>query len=259
MARPRLYPTEAIALKRMDFGEADRIITVFTPHYGKLRLLAKGVRRTTSRMAGHLEPFAHAHIMVARGRDLDLATQASTIEPFRAIRDSLVNSSHAYHLAELVDGFLQDGDEHQEVFALLRAALAGLASDDIPPELVTRHFEVHLLGAVGFRPQLSLCVSCDISISPGANGYSAMRGGVFCAACARQESSASPILPDTLKLLRFLQRTASPRELGIRVPKAVLQDAEGVLRRHVEFVLERRLRAADFVRHLGESAEGHRA
>lgn len=256
MPRPRVYPTEAIPLKRMDFGEADRIVTVLTPYYGKLRLLAKGVRKTTSRMAGHLELFAHAHLMVARGRDLDLATQASTIEPFREVRDSLAKSSYAYHLAELVDAFLQDRDEHLEAFELLRSALAALAADHVAPELIARHFELHLLRIVGFQPQLTVCLSCEEPIRPEANRYSVARGGVFCPRCAEGEPSATPTPLDTLKMLRFLQRTPAAGQLDVRVPGVVLQDVEGLLRRQLEFVLERRLRAADFVHQVTQPAAG---
>src|SRR5688572_30112212 len=125
--RVRVYPTSAIALKRMDYGEADRIITVFTPEYGKFRLLAKGVRRSTSRMSGHLELFSHAHLMVAKGRDLDLATQASTVETFREVREDLVKTSQAYHMAELIDSLLEDRDVHTDLFYLFRDALAAMA------------------------------------------------------------------------------------------------------------------------------------
>src|SRR4051812_4484265 len=120
MPRARLLSTDAIPLKRMEYGEADRIITVLTPDRGKLRVLARGVRRSTSRMGGHLELFAHAHLVLARGRDLDTVTQASTVEPFRTVHEDMVAVSYAYHLAELVDSLLQDHDPHAEVFSLLR-------------------------------------------------------------------------------------------------------------------------------------------
>lgn len=257
MSRIRVYSTEAIALKRMDFGEADRILTVVTPHYGKLRLMAKGVRKTTSRMGGHLELFAHSQLLVARGRELDVVTQASTIEPFRLLRESLERISFAYHLAELVDGFLQDRDEHPEVFLLLRDALGGLDSGDVSKLLIARHFELHLLAAVGFRPQLECCLACDEAIAPGANAYSVPRGGVFCPACSAHEGTASPIAVDILKAVRFLQRTAALDRLSaVRVPDAVLRDVEGLLRRQLEFVLERRLRAADILQQLAQAPAG---
>lgn len=257
MARPRVYPTEAISLKRMDYGEADRILTVFTPGYGKLRLLAKGVRKPTSRMAGHLEPFTHIHIMVARGRDLSVATQASTIEPFRQLREDLVKSSYAYHLAELVDAFLQDHDEHAAVFDLLRSALAALSAGGLPAELVVRHFEVQLLGEVGFRPQLTACLACQEAIEPQPNAYSVFLGGVVCPRCAPSAPSASAISIEALKLLRFLQRTRRVSEVTITAPAATLKEVERVLHGQLEFVLERRLRAAAFVHHVSETAVGY--
>jgi DNA repair protein RecO (recombination protein O) len=254
MRRERVYPSPAIALKRMDYGEADRIVTVLTPDYGKLRLMAKGVRRSTSRMAGHLELFSHAHLMIARGRDLDLATQASTIEPFRGVREDLVKASHAYHLGELVDALLEDRDAHRPVFVLLRDALAALEAGFPRAELVARHFELQVLGEVGFRPELGACLSCRAGIQPDRNRYSVPLGGVLCPSCGPGEVTAAPIAVDLLKLLRLLQRTPRVRELGVRVPDVVVKGAERLLQLQLEHVLERRLRAAEFVRRVAEDA-----
>ena len=258
-ARARVHATEAIALKRMDFAEADRIITVFTPGLGKMRVIARGVRRSTSRMAGHLELFAHAHLVLARGRELDVVTQAATIEPFRDLREDLARSSQAYHLAELVDAFLQDRDENHAVFSLLLSALQALAAGIPVPELVARHFEVQLLSAVGFRPQLYPCIACEAEIQAGMNAYSVPLGGVFCPACAGQEPTARAIATDTLKLLRFLQRTGPVSNIGVAVGTVPLRDAERLLREVLETVLERRLRAAEFVHRVAETSAGYRA
>jgi DNA repair protein RecO (recombination protein O) len=257
-ARTRVYATEAIPLKRMDFGEADRIITLFTPALGKIRVIARGVRRSTSRMAGHLELFTHAHLMLARGRELDVATQASTVESFRGVREDLTKSSQAYHLAELVDLFLQDRDENRAVFLLLRDALEALSGSAIVPELVARHFELQLLSAVGFRPQLYSCLACETPIQAEANAYSVPLGGVLCPECATHEPTARSIATDTLKLLRFLQRTGSVATVGVAVPATTLRDAERLLREVLEAVLERRLRAAEFVHQVAEAVAGYR-
>src|SRR5437588_93894 len=102
---PRVYRTEAIVLRGYDYGEADRILTLYTPNSGKLRAIAKGVRRTKSRMAGHLDLFTRSNMLVARGRQLDIVTQAETIESFRSMRDDLSRVSLAHYVAELVDSF----------------------------------------------------------------------------------------------------------------------------------------------------------
>ena len=231
----------------MDFGEADRILTVLSPSLGKLRLLAKGVRRPSSRMAGHVELFSHTHYQVAKGRDLDVLTQAATIEPFRALRENMVKVAHAFHLADLCDGFLQDADPHADAFALLLSALGRLAGDEYEPSFVTRAFELHLLQEVGFRPQLTGCLRCRSAIEPGPNSYSVSLGGVLCPACAPIVPDAIGISPEALKLLRFLQRTPDAGLHAVAVADAVLGEAERVMRRHLEFALERRLKASDFV------------
>lgn len=245
--RARIYSTEAITLRRMDFGEADRILTVITPAMGKLRLLAKGVRRPTSRLAGHIEPFSLAQLMVAKGRDLDLVTQASTLQPFRGVREHMVKAAQAFHLAELVDGFLQDWDAHPEVFDLFQAALSQLDAEAFEPPLVARYFEVQLLDAVGYRPELANCLRCGAAIEPVTNGYSVSLGGVLCATCGPLVPDGGPIRADALKLMRFLQRTPMTRFHPVVVPTDVMGEAERLLRRQLEFTLERRLRATDFV------------
>jgi len=257
--RTRLTSTDAVPLKRMDFGEADRIITMLTPGMGKLRVLAKGVRRTTSRMSGHLEPFVHTHVLLARGRDLAVVTQASMTDPFWRLRSDVIATSHAYHLVELIDAFLEDHDAHPEVFTLLLGALQALDDGAIAPQLVARHFELHLLDAVGFRPELSICLGCNDSIQPVQNGYSAVRGGVFCPSCAGSEVSTIPISVDALKLLRYLQRTPRADQIALQSVGEAGSPAERLLRAHIEHVSERRLRAAEFVRVVAETAAGYRA
>ncbi len=253
--RVRIYSTEAIALKRMDYGEADRILTLFTPHLGKLRVMAKGARRSTSRMAGHLELFAHSQLVLARGRELDVVTQAATIEPLREVRDDLVRSSYAYHLAELIDAFLEDRDPHPDLFALLVDALGALGGSEVRGNAIARHFEVRLLMTLGFGPELAACLGCRAEIKPEANWYSVTSGGVLCPRCGSHEPSAGPIDVRVLKVLRYLQRTTSPSGLGVRVPGAVWDEVERLLRRQIEFVLERKLRATDFVHRVASPAQ----
>jgi DNA repair protein RecO (recombination protein O) len=117
--RERTYWTEAIVLRRTDFGEADRLLTVFTPERGKIKLIAKGARRPTSRKSGHVELFSHGQFLVAVGRELDIITQAETLEPFLPLRNDLLRTTYAYYLAELSDAFAAERDENRPLFELL--------------------------------------------------------------------------------------------------------------------------------------------
>ena len=99
----RVYKTEGIVLRHGDMGEADRLITLFTPYRGKLRAVAKGARRPTSKLAGHIEQFTHTNVLIARGRSLDLITQAQSLHSFIAIRENLRLVLYASYAVELVD------------------------------------------------------------------------------------------------------------------------------------------------------------
>lgn len=134
---PRVYTSEAIVLRRTDFGEADRILTLFTPTYGKVRAIAKGARRTTSRLAGHLEPFARTQLLLATGRELDIVTQAEARERLDALRDDLWHATGAWYIAELVDRFLEDADPHPRLYRLFTWTLR-LLQEGAAAETVTR-------------------------------------------------------------------------------------------------------------------------
>ena len=166
--RQRLYRVSAIVLKRRDQGEADRLLTVLTRDRGKLTLLAKGVRRQASRKAGHIEPFTLVDLLVAKGKSLDLVTQAETSEAHRALREDLWRSTWAYYVAELADAFTVDDDPQALLFELVAETLDRLNRGD-DPALSVRYYELHLLGLVGYQPQLFRCVECDALLEPEVN------------------------------------------------------------------------------------------
>ena len=119
MRNPRLYRARGFVLKRMDLGEADRILTLYTREHGKVRAVARGVRKTTSRSAGHLEPCILTELSLAVGKELDVISQAETRSAFREVREDLVLTTHAYYLAELTDSLTDDRLENREVFDAL--------------------------------------------------------------------------------------------------------------------------------------------
>ena len=123
-----VYKAEAIVLRQQALGEADRIVTLFTREYGKLRAAAKGIRRPASRLGGRLEPFTHARLLLARGRTLDVIAQAEIVEAFAGVRADLIRSAYAAYVAELVDRGLADRDPHQEVFTLTLDVLETLGT-----------------------------------------------------------------------------------------------------------------------------------
>jgi len=244
----RLYRTDAIILRRSDFGEADRLLTVFTPERGKLRLLAKGVRKTTSRKAGHVELFMLTDMLVAQGRTWDIISQAEIVEPYRDLRDDLDKTSNAYYLAELVDRFSEEHDPNRPLFELLAITLAHLSSDD--PFLVLRYFELRLLGLTGYQPQLFFCLACNEALEPVDNYFRIADGGTLCPEHGQDRPNAERLPLPVLKVLRFLQTEPWDKVARLQLNASTRQHVESLLLRYTTFVLERQLKSVDFIRKL---------
>ena len=122
MPRPRVYKTEAIVLRHDPLGDTDKILTLYTPYLGKLRAVAKGVRRPTSKLAGHVEPLTRSAMMIARGRNLDIVTQSHTIDSFVSLRDDLVRTTQAIYSTELLELFTVENDPTPQCISFLGLA-----------------------------------------------------------------------------------------------------------------------------------------
>lgn len=240
----RLYRTEAIVLARMNLGEADRILTLFTPHYGKLRVIAKGARKSRSKLGPHLEIFTRCQLNVSRGRDLDVVTSAETIDAHSPLRDDLDVLGHASHLVELVTRLTEDRQEQERVYDLLRGSLRLLA-DGVDPFAITRHFEFMLLVALGYRPELYRCLECGEPLEATTNVFSANRGGMLDMACRSADPRAVPVTINTQKYLRELDRNGLGNIVKLRVPADAQRELESLLGGYLRHLTERELNSLD--------------
>ena len=254
MDRERLFRTDGLILHRTDFGEADRLLTVFTPSLGRLRLLAKGARKPTSRKAGHVEPFTYVHLQVARGRNLDIISQVETLETFRPLREDLERTSQAFYLAELINRFIEEGDENRPLFDLALATLARLceARDRM---LTLRFFELRSLGLVGYQPQLHFCVECQTQLEPVTNFFYPPSGGVLCPRHGEAVRGAEPLALPTFKVLRFMQTHSWDEVESLRIKPETHLDLEAILQRYIIYLLERRLKSVEFIHRLRREAQ----
>ncbi len=245
-SRERLYRTEAIILRRKDFGEADRLLTLYTPGLGKTRVLAKGVRKPRSRKGGHVELFTHSNLLIAKGKSLDIITQAETIHSFLPIRRELLRTSYAYYAAELLDKFTEEGEENNPLFDLFLRALFWLSeADDL--DLALRYFELHLLTYVGYRPQLFQCVRCDRPIESAISFFSPRDGGLLCPPCGEGERGCSELSPQVLGTLRYLQTRDYAVCRRLKVERMIHEELETLMHRYIMYLLERRLKSVDFI------------
>jgi DNA repair protein RecO (recombination protein O) len=242
--RNRIYRVDGIVLARRDWGEADRMITLFTPDRGKLRVIAPGARKPLTRKSGHLEVFSRGHFVVARGRTFDKLTQAETREYFPQLRERLEQVSAGYLLVELVDRFLEEHDENPLLYDLLLDALGWLDQGE-SPELVLRFFEVKMLGYVGYQPQLFECQHCGRELEPVEQFFGIVEGGALCPACA--EPGTPTLSLDALKVLRLMQSADWGTVRRLRLAPALAQELEELLNRYASFQLERDLKSARFM------------
>ena len=245
----RLFRTEAIILHRMDYGEADRIIVVFTPARGKLRIIAKGARKPLSKTGPHLEFFHRSSLLLAKGRDLDVVSDATTLDPHEGLRTSLEAFGHASHIAEILNRLTEDRQENPRAYRLLSDSLH-LLSDNVDPWLITRHFEWALLSALGYRPEIYRCVNCGNDLQAETNAWSSQQGGVLCPACRGGADAARPMTLSAQKIVRLLDREGLAAVARIAIPEAVRDEIELIFADYLRQQTERDLQSLRVLRSL---------
>lgn len=248
--KERTLRTLALIIKRRDFGEADRLLTVLTPSHGKMDVIAKGARKPSSTKTGHVELFTRAELLIHRGRELHIATQAVMQESYLPLREDLTRGAYASYAAELLDRFTLEGDDELGgLYALLDAALKHISFDD-DPRLAVRYYELHLLDQVGFRPELQECVFTHEPLQPRDQFFSVAEGGVVSPEAARHTTALTPITVNTLKLLRHIQRSPYEQVKSLTISPAIHAEVERILLGYITYLLERQLQSVEFIRRI---------
>jgi DNA repair protein RecO (recombination protein O) len=238
---PGLYRDEGVVLRTIKLGEADRIVTILTLGHGKVRAVAKGVRKTTSKFGARLEPTSRIALQCYRGRELDVVTQVETLEVHRVLREEYTLLTHAIPMLEAVDQVAQEHEPAPALYRMLTGALRTLAERRSP--VVTPAFFWKLLSLEGFHPMLDACARCS---TPGAGGdaepiaFDLDEGGVLCRACAR--GGGRSLSPAGLDLLSRMVGGGLNGVLA-REPGPETHEIEQLGIRALEHHVERRMRS----------------
>lgn len=251
MSEPREYQTEAIITKKTKLGEADRILTLYTPKLGKIQGFAKGVRRTKSKLAGHLELLTYSMVSLARGRNLDTIIGSQTINSFLPLKSDMWLTSCGLYATELVNQFTAEHIENPQLFNLFVETLKQLCQA-FNNELVLRYFELHLLNAVGYQPELQRCVSCRRELEPVSNTFCFSAGGALCPDCFQTQPFSIRLSVDVLKILRFLQRNDYGVVLKLKIGTVLAQELKSIMSGYIRYLLEREVKSASFLDTLSE-------
>ncbi len=248
-------------MKQTKLGEFDKIVTIYTPEYGKLRAVAKGACRPRSKLGGNVEPLTHSLLFLARGRNLDIVTESQTMNGFLALKSDLWRMACGLYLLELVDCFTAEGGENRPLFDLLLDILNRL-SEPGSNETVLRYFELHLLQHLGYRPQLRRCVGCDSRLKAVVNFFSPGKGGLLCPDCNAEEAGRDeqtkairsnlplPLSVEALKVLRLWQRCDYATARRIRLHAELSRELERTLHDYIEYILQRELKSLTWLKEL---------
>jgi DNA repair protein RecO (recombination protein O) len=254
MARERTYRTESIILRRTDFGEADRLLTLFSREYGKIRAIAKGARKPQTRKAGHVELFMRTNFLIAKGKNIDIITQAELVEAYGALREDLVRTTYASYIVELLDRFTADEDRDLHKYNLLAEGLGWFATSD-NMLLAARFYELRLLSLAGFQPQLFNCVSCGEAIQEQDQFFSAELGGLLCPKCKTADRRSKAISSVAVKVLRYLQTHNWETVKALQLRRDLHSELENVMHYYLTYLLERELKSVDFLQRLRREVE----
>lgn len=260
MEAARTYRATAIVLRRLNIGETDRVVTLYSREKGKLSSIAKGARRPLSKLAGATELLTYGRYFLAIGREMDVITQTEILQSFPGIRKDLKRIAHGTYIVELVNAMVEEREPNYDLFDTLLSSLY-LLEGEVDPEIVARHFELQIMSLLGYRPELDVCVRCGRRPAEPGVAFSPSLGGRVCEECGPLPHDVIYLSGETAGAMRQLM-AAGPRELrSLRLPDAVKEELFLAVRWYVRYRLDRELKSAEFIQALaaigaGEDAEG---
>lgn len=244
-----LYKTEGIVIRNREIGESDRIVTVLTKDRGKVNAVAKGARKTKSKLASGSQLLNHNLFLMYEGKGLDIISQIETKDSFIDLKKELQKLGSALYLAELFGETVEEGQKSSQVFYLLLTALH-LLMDSNKPELVTRTMEMRLLSVIGYHPELERCAACGESLKSGTPIYFSLReGGIICGNCSLAHGSIE-VNRGALETLKNLQNWDLRKLDRLYIPPALMEKIEALLEKFLLYYLEKKLKSKEFLRNI---------
>jgi DNA repair protein RecO (recombination protein O) len=242
------YLTEGVILRRVDYGEADRVLTVLTREHGKIGVIARGVRKSGSRLAAQTDLFAHSRMQLARGRgELEVLTQAETVGHSGQLADAR-RAACAAVCAELADRVLESNHPDEETFELVAEALSDCTDPSRDPRAALVWLTRRMIDRLGYAPQLHDCASCSMALTETSAWFSAVAGGLLCDRCAPADLGAVECSTRVIKVLRVAAAGDGDLYRRLRLDEPSLVTLEAVAERELAQHLERQLRSLAVLR-----------
>lgn len=246
------YKYQAVVLSKIDIAETDRIYTAFTKEAGKIRMVAKGVRKPNAKLAGSLEPITHSEIFLARARGNGKITGAIGADNFLYLKENITALEKVFYALKIFDRLISEEEQDEKTFDLLLSFLT--AMDELVREtsfenpsgqsfqskldILTLGFIFKLFFLLGYGLEARKCVDCFGKITPGNNYFSAQKGGVLCASCAGQATGKVKITDAAVKFIRVFEENKMKNLIKIKAEKNNLDNLKIVLNEAVRWIAE---------------------
>jgi DNA repair protein RecO (recombination protein O) len=214
-------------------------------------VIAKGARKPSSKISGHLELFMRSSFLISRGRNLHILSQAEVIEDYEPLRKNLPGIGLGSYVIELVDAVTYEEGSNLKLYNLLISTLDSLSAGQ-DSDIIIRYYEIHLLDLVGFRPELFVCVECGKKIIEQDQHISGELGGAVCPECAPGISGTviRPVPSRVLKYLRHFQRSDRNSLIALDIPGEIMDDLEKLIHYYLTHTLERHLNSPAFIKRI---------
>lgn len=248
-----IYKTQAIILKRYNVNEADRILTVLTEKRGKIRAIARGVRKPLSKLGSHIEPFYLVHLMMAEGKSLDTVSDVEVREYFPKLREELTTMGRACRFGELIDCLTDEEEAQRPLFFLLANCLKFLDKQPDNPALDI-FFQLNAMAQLGYRPELHQCVKCQGKIIPEEIAWDCGQGGVVCVSCPTG-AEGRRVSADAVKILRLFLKNEISVLNRLEVTPELLSELQGIMTEYVTYLNQRELVSDRFLRSIGKACD----
>jgi DNA repair protein RecO (recombination protein O) len=249
------FSTQAVVLRSVDYGDSDKIVTLFTSGYGKISAIAKGAKRSMKRFGGTLELFSLVNVVWSRrrGTGFPFLKEATAIRPPDRIRRNIFKTAYASYWTELIDKWIEKGDRHYAIFELLSYVLGRLDDSEIDDSLLSMFFQVKFLALCGFSPNLQVCSVCHKPLDAFFGNrlyFSRIKGGVVCSGCGIHNNRDILLSRGTCKLLLWISNAPSDKALRIRFSGASKEEGTRLLEGFCVYCFNKDFKSLRFLREI---------
>lgn len=249
-----LRKTRAIVIRTQNLGEADKIVTFYTPYLGKVRAVARGARKPRSRLGGRSELVNYGELVFFErpNKELHIINSFDTIETFSQLGDELTKSAYCFYIAELVGIVVSESGANPKTFQLLLNVLSAMGDVDAP-ELLIHAFALRLLALVGYRPELDRCVVCNNSMDKRHSQnrtyvyFIASLGGVACRQCSRRERGTIKLSQGSRAMMKSIQTANFANISRFRASEQNYREIRSVISAFIEYHFEKKIKSWELI------------